>query len=575
MKRTVSGIVLTLLLLGTFTLAFDVRAASYAQTTVYINSDGSVSPSYAPISSVDNVTYTLTGNITYPTYNGIVVRRSNILINGNGHLVQGNSSYPSGPNVYGLNVTDLNNVTIRNINIKSFWHGIYLYNSNGSTISGNVVTNNCVVGILLDYHSSNNIISGNTVSATVFYGIVLSASSDNIITENNVIANDFDGIIVGGDNTVVSRNNVTGNKESNGITISGSSYDIVSWNTITHNAGYGVYMETVSNTIILGNDITANVGGICLQDIAVNNIVTENNVTANFYGIDVVWASSNNLIFHNNIISSKVWQVGSDSGINAWDDGYPSGGNYWSDYNGIDIYRGPYQNISGSDGIGDTPYPVGDYNRDHYPFMKPNGWSTYFTMISLSLTPDPAYVGQTVTLLGKLTDHIGQPINSAKIYLYVNGSMVGTLSTNSSGWFQASSKVSIAGVYNVRAFYNGSSLYRPCNQTETLAVNPKMNTSILFTLSPNPAIKGQTVTLAGNLRDQYFNPIVGTPVDIYYSTNNGSTWTYACTIQTNSTGGFKAAGKLAALGTYLVGMQYKGNFKYNPSIHVETLVINS
>jgi hypothetical protein len=56
---------------------------------------------------------------------------------------------------------------------------------------------------------------------------------------------------------------------------------------------------------------------------------------------------------------------------NSWDDGYPSGGNYWSDHNGTDSFCGPYQNETGGDGIGDTPYVINDNNVDHYPLMQP------------------------------------------------------------------------------------------------------------------------------------------------------------------------------------------------------------
>jgi outer membrane protein assembly factor BamB len=57
--------------------------------------------------------------------------------------------------------------------------------------------------------------------------------------------------------------------------------------------------------------------------------------------------------------------------MNVWDDSYPSGGNYWSNYAGTDLYSGPYQNITGSDGIGDTPYIIDANNRDNYPLMQP------------------------------------------------------------------------------------------------------------------------------------------------------------------------------------------------------------
>jgi hypothetical protein len=58
---------------------------------------------------------------------------------------------------------------------------------------------------------------------------------------------------------------------------------------------------------------------------------------------------------------------------NVWDDGYPSGGNYWSDYNGTDLYSGPYQNQTGSDRIGDTPYVADANNTDRYPLMAAYG----------------------------------------------------------------------------------------------------------------------------------------------------------------------------------------------------------
>jgi len=46
------------------------------------------------------------------------------------------------------------------------------------------------------------------------------------------------------------------------------------------------------------------------------------------------------------------------------DVGYPLGGNYWDKYNGADLFSGLFQNETGSDGIGDTPYW-----GDNYPLM--------------------------------------------------------------------------------------------------------------------------------------------------------------------------------------------------------------
>ncbi|MCZ2856458.1 MAG: hypothetical protein O2U62_05145, partial [Candidatus Bathyarchaeota archaeon] len=72
-------------------------------------------------------------------------------------------------------------------------------------------------------------------------------------------------------------------------------------------------------------------------------------------------------IFNNTINAYSNW-------TNTWDNGYPSGGNYWSDYNGTDYFNGPYQNITGSDGIGDTPYNIQIGNQDSYPFTTQLAW---------------------------------------------------------------------------------------------------------------------------------------------------------------------------------------------------------
>jgi parallel beta-helix repeat protein len=152
MKGIVSWMMLALLLLGMLTLAFNVGLVRAQAETVYINGDGSVFPYSAPISSLDNVTYTFTGNISYPIYYGIVIEKSNIVIDGNGYTAQGNHSGN------GLNLTDTNNVTIKNTGISTFSDGILLNSSSNSSISGNNITNNNI-GIATS-SSSNSSISG-------------------------------------------------------------------------------------------------------------------------------------------------------------------------------------------------------------------------------------------------------------------------------------------------------------------------------------------------------------------------------------------------------------------------------
>ena len=129
-RKDVSGTVLVLLLIGTLGLVFIVGWVG-ASGTIYIRADGAVDPPSAPISSVDNVTYTFTANIN----DFIVVERDNIVVDGVGYTVQGTGSGT------GIDLSSRSNVTIKNMKIKDFFEGIYLVSSSRNEISGNNITN--------------------------------------------------------------------------------------------------------------------------------------------------------------------------------------------------------------------------------------------------------------------------------------------------------------------------------------------------------------------------------------------------------------------------------------------------
>jgi len=194
------------------------------------------------------------------------------------------------------------------------------------------------------------------------------------------------------------------------------------------------------------------------------------------------------------------------------------------------------------------------------------------TNLDFSLTPDPAYICQTIIMIGNLTNELNHPINNTEVDVFVNGKSVGSLFTNSSGWFTASAKMYTAGTFIVKVIFDGSEIYKPSNHTETLTVQ-KMNTTVSFTLSPNPATVGQTITMLGNLTDINNNLIGNAPLEVYVKTCTGP-WQYMGTIFTNSSGWFKATGKIPFAGTYQVAVLYRGSYKYNLSYHIETFTIN-
>ena len=362
MKRTVSGVILVFLLTNMLMLVFDVQPVK-ACGTIYIRADGSIDPPTANIMSSDDVTYTFTDNI----YDEIVVERSNIIINGDGYTLQGSGSGE------GFSLHSISNVTIKNTNIRSFYFGVHLNSTSQNVISGNNITANEWCGIMLS-DSSNNSISGNNITANKEYAINLTHSFDNKISEN------------------VIKTYGTGSYRCGGIRLADSSNNSISGNNITVNDNTGIWLLYSSNNSISGNNITNNYNGIRL-DFSSYNSISRNNIIANkVYGIVLVWSpygnSLGNLISENNITANGYMGVGSCAsnsiyhnniinntrqagGVSVWDNGYPNGGNYWSDYSGVDLYHGPYQNKTGSDGIGDTPYVIDVDNQDRYPLIDP------------------------------------------------------------------------------------------------------------------------------------------------------------------------------------------------------------
>jgi len=282
-------------------------------------------------------------------------------------------------------------------NLTNNWSGIRLDSSSSNNVlSDNNAANN-LEGIRL-YDSSGNTLSGNNVTAN-YYGIYLDYSSDNTLSGNNVTANIGYGIYLYGPsgNNTLSGNNVMANNQ------------------------YGIYLDYSSDNTLSGNNVANNQYGIYLYAFSSGNTLSGNNVANNGNGV-YLYYSFDNMFYHNNFVNN-INQVYSSDSTNVWDGGYPSGGNYWSDYAGTDWYTGPFQNETGIDGIGDTPYVIDTYNRDRYPLMNPH--TPQHDVAIMNVSPFKTVVGLGYSLNVSVTAaNLGDYPETCNVTVYANNTQI-------------------------------------------------------------------------------------------------------------------------------------------------------
>jgi len=211
-------------------------------------------------------------------------------------------------------------------------YGIVLANVTHSTIS-NVNSHNSRFGITAPWLSNSSITNCNVYNNE--YSMAITYAYNNVIMNCSTYDNAQYGMNIGSGSSYNTVTNCTAYNNSNGFSFSGTVALPCKYNRIV-------------NCSIFYN---RNIG------ISIGSMPSGPNVYSN-------------RIYHNNLVNNK--KNASDAKTNFWNDSYPSGGNYWGNYTGVDLYSGPGQNISGSDGIGDTPYNIpGGSNKDKYPLMNP------------------------------------------------------------------------------------------------------------------------------------------------------------------------------------------------------------
>jgi parallel beta-helix repeat protein len=330
-----------------------------------------------------------------------VIQRNNIIIDGNGHLMQGSGGGD------GLSLSSRSNVTIKNMRIQNFTQGIYLYSSSNIRIYANNISSN---------------------TATVHESSINAYKSNYVMISGNSFDNENNIFLYGSSYNNVSANNIRGTNtySAYGIHLWGTdvpcSYNDIADNNVT-NCLSGIWLDAVSsNNNITKNSITGCSSGISFYATSSNSI-SRNNIASNTDGFSIR-ESSNNNIYHNNLINNNN-NVYTYNSVNVWDDGYPSGGNYWSDYTGQDM---------NGDGLGDTLVP--HRGLDYYPLISPWPWNWTHNIVVTNVTSSTteAYTGEIVQIT-VVVRNLGYASETFNVTTYYDNTKIDakTVSSLSSG----------------------------------------------------------------------------------------------------------------------------------------------
>jgi nitrous oxidase accessory protein NosD len=254
---------------------------------------------------------------------------------------------------------------------------------------------------------------------------LLSGASGSTVT-GIVITNYNEGILVVNASDCQIYCNIMASMGDSGIVLEGSDatgngiYNNVFQDTPTPiNLTASAVGNTISGNMISSQaTVTLNVGAD--DNRVYGNVISANQIVVNATN------SEGNIIYHNNFLAAAQITVLA-TGNNAWDNGYPSGGNYWSNYAGVDENGGPYQNVTGSDGVGDTPYVVATNNTDRYPLMKPWTMKAGHSVAVISVMTDTTVIGQgfNCNVTVNVADN-GEYTETFSVTVYANTAVVGT-----------------------------------------------------------------------------------------------------------------------------------------------------
>ena len=140
-----------------------------------------------------------------------------------------------------------------------------------------------------------------------------------------------------------------------------------------------------------------------MEQAVSDNTISGNTIAQNANGVHFSNSTGNSFYENNFLGNSEQISYQFPGFTNFFNSSYPVGGNFWTNYLGVDLYNGAYQNITGSDALGDTVHRIDADNTDFYPLISRfSGFqaSRWYRVgvISNSTVQDFAYFNQNGTI---------------------------------------------------------------------------------------------------------------------------------------------------------------------------------
>ncbi len=220
------------------------------------------------------------------TETAILIKASDVIVNGNGHTLAGVGSENTNGVLGGGTDEYTHNITIRNLTLSGWEDGILFEKVSGGILQGNTLTGNAR-GV--EFISTNGcLVTENNASGQVMIGpmngagLVISRSSNNTFSHN-----------------ILNRNGLGASSEFGGqgiLAVDMCTDNLFIGNTIQENQARGIeFGFSCGKNMISNNSIHRNGDGIALLGHCDGNDLSGNLITENTYGILIDGSENNRL----------------------------------------------------------------------------------------------------------------------------------------------------------------------------------------------------------------------------------------------------------------------------------------